>query len=118
MNPDYTLEPSQDYCIAWGNRGITLTLPGECITDISQPGDADETVRYWARKITRPESATPEAIAEELREYGAWDAEELADDAANWRRVIWLAACGAGEDPTQLFFPDGSEIEWMDGGEA
>jgi hypothetical protein len=32
-------------------------------------------------------------IADELREYGAWDDEELADHDANLSRVLWLA-CG------------------------
>lgn len=33
----------------------------------------------------------PAALRGELREYGAWDAAELADHAANLRRVLWLA---------------------------
>ena len=35
----------------------------------------------------------PETLRDELREYGAWDAEELADHDANLSRLLWLA-CG------------------------
>lgn len=34
----------------------------------------------------------PELIRRELREYGAWDETELADDAMNRERIVWLAA--------------------------
>jgi hypothetical protein len=34
----------------------------------------------------------PEKVRDELREYGAWDDDELADHAANLLRVLWLAA--------------------------
>ncbi len=33
-----------------------------------------------------------DALRAELREYGAWDDEQLADDAANWDRIVWIAA--------------------------
>lgn len=35
----------------------------------------------------------PALLREELREYGAWDAKELADHPANLARLLWLA-CG------------------------
>jgi hypothetical protein len=36
-------------------------------------------------------------IAAELRAYGAWDDEQLADYDANLTRILWLA-CGAIKD--------------------
>lgn len=39
-----------------------------------------------------PNKPTPAAIRAELRESGAWDNDELADDDANWQRLIWIAA--------------------------
>lgn len=33
-----------------------------------------------------------EAIAEELKEYGAWNEEELKDAEANRERFVWVAA--------------------------
>lgn len=32
------------------------------------------------------------ALIHELKEYGAWDAEELADHEQNLQRLLWLAA--------------------------
>jgi len=82
-----------------------LRIPGNAVADIAQPGPADEAVSYWAPKIDRPERCTPDALRDELREYGAWDADELADDAANWRRIVWCAACNVAESDE----PDCSE---------
>jgi hypothetical protein len=94
-----------------------LRIPGEAVEDLSRPGPADSAADYWEepiRELTEklfadnPESPwrpTPEAIREELSEYGAWDAEELSDDAANWRRIIWIAANNIADEDC----PDCSE---------
>ena len=73
-------------------EGFGLSMPDDAVADCSHQGQCDEDVEYWSARIDRPETITPEALAAELREYGAWDQDELADDAANWRRIIWLAA--------------------------
>jgi len=73
--------------------GFDLDLPAECVLDCTVPGqDADEPVAYWSGRIQRPPEATPEAVREHLAGYGAWDDEELQDDAANWHRIVWIAA--------------------------
>lgn len=82
---------------AYFNR-FELTLPGAAVPDCSHQGQCDEDVEYWAGKIERPAEITPEKLAAELKEYGAWDSEELADDAANWQRLIWQAACQIKEE--------------------
>lgn len=38
-----------------------------------------------------------EKIAAELKGYGAWDAEELADHTQNRARLVWCAACNIAE---------------------
>jgi len=43
--------------------------------------------------------ADADAIRDDLGEYGAWDADELADDAANRERALWLAAGAFSDDP-------------------
>jgi hypothetical protein len=35
----------------------------------------------------------PATLAAELREYGAWDDDELSEHDANLERILWLA-CG------------------------
>lgn len=47
-----------------------------------------------------PNRPTPDKIRKELDEYGAWDEKELADDAENWERLVWLAAWNIYEDET------------------
>ncbi len=34
----------------------------------------------------------PDKIRKELREYGAWDDEELANEKENRIRIVWIAA--------------------------
>ncbi|MBK7823029.1 MAG: hypothetical protein IPJ61_18770 [Tessaracoccus sp.] len=68
----------------------------------SQPGrDALSDVRALLRdpKIARQlRKIDPEKIRAELKEHGAWDAAELADDNANRERIIWIAAGNITED--------------------
>lgn len=61
----------------------------------SHQGDCEADVRALmtdADIIAQLSAIDPEDIRAELREYGAWDAEQLADDVANHERVVWLAA--------------------------
>jgi hypothetical protein len=39
------------------------------------------------------------AVRRELAEYGAWDAIELSDHAANLQRLLWIAASDVAEQP-------------------
>jgi len=41
---------------------------------------------------------SPEAIRKDLREFGAWDAEQLANDEENRARLLWGAACQIKEE--------------------
>lgn len=66
-------------------------LPQECIDDCSAQGSVDDAVEYWVGKLNF--SVNPERARRCLKGYGAWDAEELADNDANVRRILWLA-CG------------------------
>jgi hypothetical protein len=34
----------------------------------------------------------PELLKNELREYGAWDDDEIADHEQNLQRLVWIAA--------------------------
>ncbi len=46
------------------------------------------------RRIVRQlEKIGPDRIRAELSKWGAWDDGELANDADNRERVVWLAAC-------------------------
>lgn len=63
----------------------SATHPGQC--------DADVMALSQHRKIRRQlERIDPEVLRKELREYGAWDDEDLADHAQNLQRILWIAA--------------------------
>lgn len=80
---------------------FSITLPLEAVEDMSGPGQADEAVEYWSRQIIRPRQMTKDALRAELKEYGAWDAEQLDDDAQNWQRILWIAAGNIREEGRQ-----------------
>ena len=66
--------------------------PGQCDADVmrlSEPPDiAEQLARLPAKTVRR-----------ELAEYGAWDADELADHKQNLQRLLWIAACDVDESP-------------------
>ena len=58
---------------------------GACDKDVLQL-KKDPKIRRQLVKIS------DEDLAEELKEYGAWDAEELSNREDNELRIVWLAA--------------------------
>lgn len=80
---------------------FSLELPIDAISDCSHQGQCYDDVAYWADKITRPDEITPEALRSELKEFGAWDSQELDDDSQNWHRLIWIAAGNIKEENAQ-----------------
>lgn len=70
------------------------------VDSVPLSGPADAAV---AAIVKRPYLARqlrvigPDKIRDELREYGAWDEAELADDASNAERIVWIGACDIRE---------------------
>lgn len=55
--------------------------------------DADVTLLCRDQKIIRQlDRIGADKIREELEEYGAWEEDQLKDDAANRHRIVWIAA--------------------------
>lgn len=77
---------------------FTLEMSDAAVVDCHHQGTCDEDVDFWSSRIARPEEITPEKLAAELQEYGAWDRDELSDDQANWKRLIWIAAGNIQEE--------------------
>lgn len=62
----------------------------------SHPGPCDRDIAELRRvpAIRRQlDKLAPPLVAECLREYGAWDDDELSDHDANLSRLLWVA-CG------------------------
>jgi hypothetical protein len=56
-------------------------------------GDCDADVQELRQipRITRQlDAIQPDVLRQELREYGAWGAEELSDHDRNIGRILWL----------------------------
>jgi hypothetical protein len=75
---------------------VEILIPVDAIGDIFQPGSADAAVSGWVDSVYWG-STKPDDIRNALRECGAWDDEELADDEQNRHRYLWVAACDLGE---------------------
>ena len=103
MKTDY-LNPLALYWASF-NR-FELRLPGAAVEAC---GDCAADVSAWSDQITRPANCTPDALRTELKETGAWGAAELADDAANWQRIIWIAAGNIAEEDKPDFTRPRSE---------
>jgi len=97
------LHPKSLYWASF-NR-FEMRIPGEAVNDCAQSGSNDEAVSYWAPIIKKQcekdgfhNAPTPENVRAELKEYGAWDDEELSDDDANWERLVWSACWNIREE--------------------
>ena len=65
--------------------------PGKCDADVAALRTEPEVARQLA-------ALDPDKVRAELKEYGAWEPEELADHDANLSRVVWIAAGNIAED--------------------
>lgn len=83
---------------------IELQMTLEQARSASHQGACDDDVDALSRV---PEIATqlaaidPTILRAELREYGAWDGQELADHDQNLQRLLWLAAGDISEQSIQ-----------------
>src|SRR6202043_1547182 len=74
---------------------IELQMTMEQAESASHQGDCDEDTRELSKVPAIAEQLAkidPAVLSTELKEYGAWDAEELSDREQNLQRVLWLAA--------------------------
>lgn len=84
---------------AYFNKFV-ITVTKDQALSCSHAGRCDDDVKQLARdkKIQKMiEKIDPDSIRAELKEYGAWDSEELADDDDNILRILWIAAVNIKE---------------------
>ena len=78
-----------------GSGKIELQMTLEQARSASHQGQCDNDVRDLskvpaiARQLAKID---PAILRDELREYGAWGENELADHDQNLQRLLWLAA--------------------------
>lgn len=89
---------------------LELQLTVEDARSASHQGQCDEDVEALSRVPYVAEQLAgfdPDTLRKDLREYGAWDAAELADHEQNLQRILWLAAGYMVENPP---------VDWEDCG--
>jgi hypothetical protein len=78
-----------------GSGRLELQMTKAQAHSASHSGRCDDDVAVLmrepriARQLAKMDEATVKA---ELREYGAWDDDELSDHGTNLSRIVWLAA--------------------------
>ena len=78
-----------------------LNLAPDEVQAVSHQGDCHADAAYAVTLpyiVSQLDEIGADALRDELREYGAWDDEELSDDDANRIRIVWIAAGNIQED--------------------
>lgn len=77
--------------------GLTKKDYLNCSKSGNVENEAKEVVkkRYIQNRFKNIDSTQ---LAKELKEYGAWNSEELKDNEANKERIIWIASCDIKEN--------------------
>lgn len=84
-----------------GSGRIELTFHQEDITHVCHRGANDpyvEDVVRLPRVRDQLVKLDPELVRNTLREYGAWDDDELTDHVQNLHRLVWIALWDCKED--------------------
>lgn len=82
-------------------HGFSIKMTREQAYSASHPGPCDEDVKALlkdARIGIQLDRIGPDKIRAELKEWGAWDEQELADNEANKERIVWIAAGNIREE--------------------
>jgi hypothetical protein len=73
-------------------------MPKEAVLDCAHRGQCYNDVVYWAKRMKRQLAKIDCGdLRRELREYGAWKKNKLANHNENLIRIVWLAACDIKE---------------------
>ena len=77
-------------------------LPEECVRACSHPGRVDDDVSVWVDELKFDQNFPVERARRWLREYGAWDEDELANMNARElaEKALWIFACDISDGET------------------
>lgn len=79
---------------------IVIRMTQEQAESVSGSGQQDENVSELSSVPAIADQLAAidaDVLRRELKEYGAWDAEELADHEQNLQRLLWVAGCDVAE---------------------
>jgi hypothetical protein len=77
-----------------GNYGIELLMTLEQAESGSHSGQCDSDIDALSRVpeiSAQLEKLDSESLRLKLKEYGAWDSDELSDHNQNLQRILWIA---------------------------
>jgi len=77
-------------------------LPQEIIDDAPSCGPFDEYAEYLLKNYNIV--ITLEDSIDFLKDYGAWEKDELQDLETNKARILWLACINCKENNTNYFY--------------
>ena len=86
-----------------GMGNIVLPIPAEQVDRVAVPASANRPAAEILAGILAEQldELGADAIRDELEEHGAWNDAELADDAENRIRLVWLAAWNLQDEAAQ-----------------
>lgn len=77
---------------------FTIIIDRDDVNTIAHPGDSTDIVTTITRKLSdQLDKIGPQAIRNELSEYGAWTDDELQNDDESRLCIVWIAACNLAE---------------------
>jgi hypothetical protein len=88
-----------------GSGQIQLKMTLRQAHSASHQGQCDaDVLSLMAHPAIRRQLARiePALLARELREYGAWDTEQLSNHEDNLMRLVWIAAGDIAEEAGQI----------------
>jgi hypothetical protein len=105
---------------AYFEHGFSIDMTAEDAESVSHPGPCDTDVAALVSKdyiVKQLDAIDPDSIRKELKRYGAWDEEELADDEKNRERIVWVAGGNIIEEGIRVADEESGE-ESEEGGEG
>ena len=87
--------------LEWQGNYVYLTVKAEDIETCSHSGSCDEDVAETLKLPHIKEEfarINPLDIVKELKEYGAWELDELLDEEQNRARLLWCACNDLSEE--------------------
>lgn len=87
------------FCSSEGH--IELGLTERQVLSVPRSGPADDAILALSKEpdvAAQLAKINPQKLVHELRGYGAWSGEELADHQQNLQRILWLAVGDIADD--------------------